>query len=353
MIREPKTAIGRGSIVASVVVATSATTAALAGTAYGDAGATVVDAAVAQQQSIAVRPGIPIITERMAPDGGSICTLAFLYTDGEDTYAVTEGHCYASTSDIGMGFLHYRGASANSEANVGPIDKSVDAVYVAHPCARSLPPRLSGTNCYDEQSRFGSFVYALNNPFPDEGGAPVNTPLGRNNPALSENGDFGLIRLNDEVAYSPAMCLYGGPVSEYQHPADVNALGSPEPVYIYGQGGLVGRNFALQTPIAPGSPGLAFPSDPANPWTGTYTYTEAHAFEPAQSGGPIMTTDGRAFGVMGGVHYLDRLGPNIARAERYLNKDLQLLTAPMQRDAPPVGTDPACTPPVADAGGAS
>lgn len=144
---------------------------------------------------------------------------------------------------------------------------------------------------------------------------------------LQEPRDFALIRLDSGVAASAAMCFFGGPTG-------TNSDQTTDPVVLqhYGNGAVVGTVLPARTSLALSAPapdhvfanGLAAPGD---------------------SGGGVISADGRAVGVLvtvglhadsigadgidAGLIGITRLAPQVARAEEVLGLDLTLQTAPL------------------------
>ena len=142
--------------------------------------------------------------------------------------------------------------------------------------------------------------------------------------ALKSPKDFALIRLDGNVAANPSICHFGGPTGS-------NGATSPggTPLPHYGNGVVVGSILPARTMFALGLPspdsvyafGLALPGD---------------------SGGPVISTDGRAVGLViaigvgiagptdMGTVLSTRIAPQVARAAAVLGTSLALQTAQLQ-----------------------
>jgi hypothetical protein len=216
-----------------------------------------------------VRPGALVRTK--AGD----CTLNFLFrgSDGR-RYIGTAGHCV-----LGEGPLDGDGGERKWAAGRGPV-------------ARDSRGR-----------RIGRFAYAI----------------------LRDPKDFALIRVRGGIATRPGMCHFGGPTG-----INRSRTGNPLLLHLYGNALAVGEVAPARTVFASGMPnrnqvwanGVAGPGD---------------------SGAGTISRDGRAVGVLvtvglhpisvspKGVHTgtlgITRLGPQIARAERAMGKNLRLKRA--------------------------
>jgi hypothetical protein len=140
---------------------------------------------------------------------------------------------------------------------------------------------------------------------------------------LKDPKDFSLVRLDRGVAASPQMCHFGGPTG-----VNADRTRPPTPVVLeqFGQGILVGSIVPARTYVALGLPdpdhinalGLAVPGD---------------------SGSGVMSSDGRAVGVLvtlgvgteagqvGDVG-ITRIAPQIKRAAAVTGISFALQTAP-------------------------
>lgn len=146
-------------------------------------------------------------------------------------------------------------------------------------------------------SRIGEFAYAI----------------------LKDPRDIALIRLDPRVASSPQMCHFGGPTG-----INTDETGSPVLLQHYGNGVLAGDILPARTALALGLP------DPDVAYAvGLVT--------PGDSGSGIISSDGRAVGVvvtlgvtlgtiLGDVG-ITRLGPQIAQASGAMGVGLKLATA--------------------------
>jgi len=146
---------------------------------------------------------------------------------------------------------------------------------------------------------------------------------------LQDPKDFALIRLDAGVAASPQMCHFGGPTGVN---SDRPALTSPVVLNHFGNGIGVGTVLPARSALALGMP------DP------DHVYAEG-AVVPGDSGSGIISSDGRAVGVIvtTGVHSssigtsgvdagtmgVTRLAPQEARAEQVLGVGMTLQTAPL------------------------
>jgi hypothetical protein len=156
-----------------------------------------------------------------------------------------------------------------------------------------------------EGNRIGEFAYAI----------------------LEDPKDFAVIRLDAGVEASPQMCHFGGPTG-------VNTDQGSSPVVLnhFGNGLGVGSVLPARSALAIGMP------DP------DHVYAQG-AVVPGDSGSGIISSDGRAVGVivttgihtasfgLGGVDAglmgVTRLAPQEARAEQVLGVGLTLQTAPL------------------------
>ena len=151
--------------------------------------------------------------------------------------------------------------------------------------------------------------------------------IGRVSYAILEGDyDFALIRVANGVPLSPRMCTFGGPTG-------INSSRTTETTYLehHGQGSGYDLTVPGRTSVADGMPNRfhVFANGPSSP---------------GDSGGPVISQDGRAVGVIvtGGVHVgpvidpdavdagvigITRLGPVLARAEYIMRSDLTLLRA--------------------------
>ena len=165
----------------------------------------------------------------------------------------------------------------------------------------------SGPVASNNQGRIGEFVYAI----------------------LQDPKDFALIRLDPAVPASAQMCHFGGPTGVN---SDRPALTSPVVLNHFGNGIGVGTVLPARSALALGMP------DP------DHVYAEG-AVVPGDSGSGIISSDGRAVGVIvtTGVHSssigtsgvdagtmgVTRLAPQEARAEQVLGVGMTLQTAPL------------------------
>ena len=215
-----------------------------------------------------LRPGARVVT-----DNGS-CTLNFLFrgSDGE-RYMGTAGHCILSTVPIGQNI---------GEESYAPGDG---------PEARDADGR-----------RIGEFAYAIQDAVKD----------------------FGLVRLDDDVDASSQVAQFGGPTG-------VNNEITTEPMQL----SLFGNPLGIGGPLASGRTLLALGGLP-DPDLVRATGVSVQG----DSGGPVLDEQGRAVGVLVGVGtpsavglapdllLITRLSPQVRQAERAMEVDLILQTAP-------------------------
>ena len=144
---------------------------------------------------------------------------------------------------------------------------------------------------------------------------------------LEDPKDFALIRLDSGVPASPQMCHFGGP-----NGTNTDQGSSPVVLNHFGNGVGVGTVLPARSALAFGMP------DP------DHVYAEG-AVVPGDSGSGIISSDGRAVGVIvtTGVHSssigtggidagtmgVTRLAPQEARAEQVLGVGMTLQTAPL------------------------
>ena len=136
---------------------------------------------------------------------------------------------------------------------------------------------------------------------------------------LSAPKDFALIRLDPGVAVDPQTCHFGGPTGIN------NDRGGPQALEYFGNGLVIGSLLPARTGFA------AATGDPDR------TFAFALAL-PGDSGGPVQTMDGRAYGLLFGLGLavgtepgtvgITRIGPQIGRAQQALGIALSLATAP-------------------------
>jgi hypothetical protein len=156
----------------------------------------------------------------------------------------------------------------------------------------------------------GRFAYAIDTGGPDE-------------PEL----DFALVRLTPGVEASPQMCHWGGPTG-----LNTDLIPPPTPITLryYGQGIGFGELTPARSAVALGTPD----SYQVLAWGATIF---------GDSGTPVISSDGRAIGVVhgagagqndsapghSGTMIIVRLAPVLERAERALGTVLSLETAPL------------------------
>jgi len=141
---------------------------------------------------------------------------------------------------------------------------------------------------------------------------------------LQDPKDFSLIRLDPLVEASADMCHFGGPTAVNDDRPDIT-----QPVVLnwYGNGIVVGTLLPARSALAAGMP------DP------DHVFADGAA-APGDSGSGIISSDGRAVGVVvtvgvhigtsfdSGVIGITRLTPQVERAQQVLGVDLALQTAP-------------------------
>lgn len=169
--------------------------------------------------------------------------------------------------------------------------------------------------------RLGSVVYAATTD-------PVQYP----DPNLPVWMDLGLIQLDDDVVANPSLCLYGGPTGLRTTPVDVHEL-----VRFYGAGNATGFNRETGRTLVPGRTVLGTTAAHPNVVVGAFADSNG------DSGSPIIDADGLALASLTGPQQ-PRLDIMLPRASKVLGAALELVTAPLADAAPPVGTDPACSP---------
>jgi hypothetical protein len=135
--------------------------------------------------------------------------------------------------------------------------------------------------------------------------------------------DFALIRLNEGVRSSPRMCHFGGPVAIAREHRDMPAL-----LHYYGNGLSVRGGNEVDLTTVPARSAVV-------------RHTLARRFAAAHgvayfgdSGGPVITEDGRAFGLTVSLlptgFGITRLPHQLDLAERALGIELSLITAPVE-----------------------
>ena len=143
---------------------------------------------------------------------------------------------------------------------------------------------------------------------------------------LQDPKDFSLIRLDPLVEASADMCHFGGPTAVNDDRPDIT-----QPVVLnwYGNGIVVGTLLPARSALAAGMP------DPDH-------VSAVGAAAPGDSGSGIISSDGRAVGVVvtvgvhlgtsfdSGVIGITRLTPQVERAQQVLGVDLALQLAPTQ-----------------------
>jgi hypothetical protein len=145
---------------------------------------------------------------------------------------------------------------------------------------------------------------------------------------LEDPKDFALIRLDSGVPASAGMCHFGGP-----NGTNADRPSSPVVLNHFGNGVGVGNVLPARSALALGMP---------NP---DHVFAQGAAV-PGDSGSGVISSDGRALGVLvtvgvhsssigtggvdAGVVGITRIAPQVARAEQVLGTSLGLQTAPLQ-----------------------
>jgi hypothetical protein len=129
--------------------------------------------------------------------------------------------------------------------------------------------------------------------------------------------DFSLIRLDPDVQAKPEMVHFGGPTGIYDELSE-----EPVTLHYYGQGVAFGDTVAGRSALA----------------LDTVSPDDVNAYgvaAPGDSGGGVITADGRAVGALVSIGInpfgpirVTRLGPQLARAQELLGIKLTLETAP-------------------------
>ena len=138
--------------------------------------------------------------------------------------------------------------------------------------------------------------------------------------------DFSLIRLKKAFRPNPEICKIGGPTG-----INRDVTSRPQTLEVYGNGTVAGQFVPARPLLA-----LGLPNNQHVFATGVAT--------PGDSGGPVISSDGRAVGVLvsGGVLIgglgsdgadtgtigITRIGPQVSRASFLLKEKLRLMTAP-------------------------
>jgi hypothetical protein len=161
----------------------------------------------------------------------------------------------------------------------------------------------------DNGDRIGEFAYAI----------------------LDDAKDFALIHLDPGIEPDPSMCHWGGPTG-----IDNERTSQIKTLYHFGRGEVLGD-------VQPARAALAFGTPHPD-----HVYAQGVAVT-GDAGSGIISTDGRALGVIvatglynergpnfrfdAGTLAITRLGIQLVRAEMYLKVDLELLTAPFDPTA--------------------
>ena len=232
-----------------------------------------------------IQPGGVVITD------AGMCTLNFVFRAGDGTrYIGTAGHCILGDSPI-EDEIPWPGGKE------GPPDVT----------EKTWAPGSGPVAKDGSDQRLGEFAYAV----------------------LGEPKDFALIRLDPGVNASPQVAFFGGPTAIITDPSN-----GPVTLEYYGNGVGVGSVVPARSALALGM------TDPDR------VYALGLA-APGDSGSAVISSDGRAVGVLvevgtgfdpgekpsgagnlGGIG-ITRLSPQLARAEQVLGVRLDLEPAPL------------------------
>jgi hypothetical protein len=220
-----------------------------------------------------------------------MCTLNFLFRGSDGTrYIGTAGHCILGDSPI------------EGESPLPGGEEGAPEVTEKTWAPGSGPVAKDGSD-----HRLGEFAYAV----------------------LGEPKDFALVRLDPGVNASPEVAFFGGPTGINDDPSD-----GPVTLHYYGNGVAVGSAVPARSAVA-----LEM-TDPDR------VYALGLA-APGDSGSGVISSDGRAVGVLvevgtgfdpgksdpsasnlGGIG-ITRVGPQLARAQQVLGVRLDLESAPL------------------------
>jgi hypothetical protein len=206
------------------------------------------------------------------------------------------GQCTFNFLFQGSDGLRYIGTAGHCILGESPVGGDVgESSWApgAGPVARSA-----------NENRIGEFAYAI----------------------LQDPKDFALIRLDPGVQASAGMCHFGGPTAVND---DQPGVTQPVVLNYFGNGIGVGALLPARSALAAGMP------DP------DHVFAQGVAV-PGDSGSGIISSDGRAVGVVVtvGVHFgsivdsgvigITRLTPQVLRAQQVLGVNLHLQEAPLQ-----------------------
>lgn len=243
-----------------------------------------------------VRPGAVLMVAPELGDGSlARCTAGFLFKGRGEVYVATAGHC-AEGADPSV--------RAKGEVRWSPGD---------------------GPEVWDANGeRIGEFAYALLT----KGNILVGD---EDRGELPRDADLALIRLDRGVEFLPQMCHFGGPTG-----INSDLTAAPEPVTLHHFGAtFVGGYVGADTWVLPARTAVA---------TGMPDVHKVLAYGHASfadSGSPVISSDGRAVGVLSGppddlpqdghagTFVSTRLRPQLQRAEHVLGFEPRLLTAPL------------------------
>lgn len=240
-----------------------------------------------------LRPGaLLIIAPAPSPDGQNYCTFGFILQgrDGQ-RYAVSAGHC--------LGWL-----LAEGEERSWPDGSGIFA-YTA------------------DGQRVGEFVYAIRT-------REIVSP------GLPPDADFSLVRLDRGIDADPEVCAFGGPTG-----IDDRIVTDPAPLEMRWFG--ITPAGARTPPMTPGPHAWLLPARSGYALgmpRERIVQVAGHAFF-SDSGGPVLTADGQAVGLISGPPAVEdpdelptdghagsfivtRLAPQLARASEVLGVQLSL-----------------------------
>jgi hypothetical protein len=229
-----------------------------------------------------VRPGgvlvnstAPVVGEALPENAGDgHCTMGFLFRSGRDRFVSTAGHCSGVAEGTEQVWRPGEGQVVNDNRG----------------------------------RRIGEFAYAVAD--------------GRHGVYL----DFGLVRLDPGVDASPEVCHFGGPTGVNR---DIVPASKLVELPYYGAGVAVGYVPGAKQWTLPARTGFA------QGLVGSRRVLfDGPAFE-GDSGGPVLSSDGRAVGLISdvgdagtddgaGLTKAVRIGPQIDQAERALQRKLRL-----------------------------
>ena len=211
------------------------------------------------------------------------------------------------TSDAGQCTFNFLYNGSDGERYIGTAGHCIlgDSPVGGDVGEESWAPGTGPVARDGEGNRIGEFAYAI----------------------LQDPKDFALIRLDDGVQASPQMCHFGGP-----NGTNADQPSSPVVLNHFGNGLGVGSVLPARSALALGMP---------HP---DHVFAQGAAV-PGDSGSGVISSDGRAVGVLvtvgvhsssigtdgvdAGVVGITRIPPQEARAEQVLGTTLNLQTAPL------------------------